>query len=96
MYYCESCDMFFDEPDLMLYQDAEIGHQSYISVCPHCKNEEISEAVKCAKCGEYVKEIETNGMCVKCVNDLQLKAYDFISKFDAEEREIILDYLNEI
>lgn len=96
MYYCEDCNTFFDEPDLMLYQDAEIGHQSYISVCPFCKSEYISEAVKCAKCGEYVKEIETNGMCLDCVNALQMQAFEFIKQFNSAELEIVLDYLNEI
>ena len=96
MYYCEDCDEFFEEAKLMLYIDEEISHKSHILVCPFCKSEYISEAVKCAECGEYVKEIESNGRCLKCVDDLQLKAQEFICKFDAEEREIILDYLNEI
>lgn len=96
MFYCKDCDTFFNEPNLRLYQDKDIWHQSYISVCPFCKSDDITEAVKCAKCSEYVAEIEENGMCIKCVNELQMKALEFIKQFNSEELEIVLDYLNEI
>lgn len=96
MFYCEDCDIFFEKPKLVKYEDSEIYYQEYKHVCPFCKSDEIKEAVKCAKCGEYVAEIEENGMCVKCVNDLQMKAFEFIKQFSNEELEIVLDYLNEI
>ncbi|MBE7092741.1 MAG: hypothetical protein E7365_06145 [Clostridiales bacterium] len=96
MFYCEDCDNFVEETKLIRCEDPEIWHQGFKHVCPLCNSEEIKEAVKCAKCGKYVAEIETNGRCLKCVNELQLKALDFIKQFDAEEQEIIIDYLTDI
>lgn len=96
MFYCEDCDSFVEETKLIRYEDTEIWHQGFKQICPLCNSEEITEAVKCAKCGEYVAEIEANGRCLKCVNELQLKALEFIKQFDTDEQEIIIDYLTEM
>lgn len=95
MYYCEDCDSYFEEAEMIPYTDADIWHQGYKHICPICKSEEIEEAAKCITCGEYIcKEKCEGGICDNCKADLQRAATAFIEKYKPEEQEHIIEFLN--
>lgn len=64
MFYCENCHEVFEEPERVVDFCID-GVPRYISTCPICGSDEISEAEKCPICGEY-----GNGLCENCDDTL--------------------------
>ena len=76
MYYCKDCGELFDEDDIVEedesfpveYWGSIVTCPCYSSHCPYCNSNDIEEAPKCDKCGEYFSpdDLDEDGLCEDC------------------------------
>lgn len=67
----------------------------YISICPHCHEDEITEAERCDRCGKYTFEDEViDGLCLSCREDTVQRFYEATKDLTEEEREFITENLD--
>ena len=91
MYICTECGELFDDTKIILYEDAEIGHQSHIEACPWCGGD-FEEVKECLGCGKHCAEGDlTEGFCVKCEKKIQEKVTEFFKQFNEEEKNYIFE-----
>lgn len=97
MYYCEDCKSYFEDPKIEFFQDVETWNQSHKFLCPICNGEDFEEAVKCESCNQRTNKSEAvSGLCVECQAKIQKEAREFFEKFNEQEQEFVLEFLNEI
>ena len=71
-YICEHCGKIV-EPDEMEKKKSWLTERDYetLYVCPNCHRDELVEAQKCKKCGEYHAEYTMNeGYCPDCAEEI--------------------------
>lgn len=71
MFFCNGCGEIFEECKI-IEEHHPYGIGTVVekwSVCPHCDYEDITEAKKCNRCGEYFGELH-NGLCECCHGDM--------------------------
>lgn len=95
MYICASCESVFCEPraedmGCVPYGDTYASLGEY-DVCPVCGDEDIAEAAKCARCGEYKAASElTEGFCSACAAEVMKEFKAVLEEhFSSEEIELI-------
>lgn len=97
MYYCEDCKSYFEDPKIEFFQDVETWNQSHKFLCPICNGDDFEEAIKCESCNQHTNKSESvNGICTECQLKIQKQAREFFEKFNEQEQEFILEFLNEI
>lgn len=70
MFYCNDCGALFKElATIKEVVDDEMGYLEYRG-CPHCRSDQIVQAVQCDLCREYVTEdyVILNDGTVACAN----------------------------
>ena len=91
MYICKDCGELFDNSKTILYEDAEIWHQSHIETCPFCGGD-FEEVKACLGCGKNYGESDlTEGFCTKCEKKIQDKVTEFFKQFNEEEINYIFE-----
>ena len=72
MYICHNCGAVFDTPDT--YEEHHPYGMGYArerwSVCPSCGDTDFDEAKECSRCGEYFAELEDDGLCELCWDEM--------------------------
>lgn len=74
MFFCNGCGEVFEEVKI-IEEHHPYGMGTATEkwgVCPYCNYEDIAEAEKCNRCGEWFGELH-NGMCKECWDDLHGK-----------------------
>ena len=90
-YFCEHCGHLLDEEDIDRYKWTDAGEIGEDWFCPYCKSPNISEAVTCDICGEYVvvstrddyypeDNYRTDCICAECAEAIDK---EFMSMFKA-------------
>lgn len=71
MYICNECGEVFSEPKIIEeHHPYGMGYATEDwAVCPCCGEEDICEAKKCKRCGEYFAELH-EGYCDCCYGDM--------------------------
>lgn len=68
------------------------GDGYYITICPHCHEDEITEAEMCERCGNYTFEDEiVDGICSDCREDILGRFEELNSEFTELERDFITE-----
>ena len=71
MFICNECGKTFEEPKVY-YESHPYGeghaHEKW-TVCPYCREADISEAEQCERCGDWV-ESTRKGLCDVCYEDM--------------------------
>lgn len=72
MYICTECERTFTEPGG--YEEHHPYGMGYASesfdCCPYCDSTEFEEATRCERCGEWVIEVDDNGYCGLCAEEM--------------------------
>lgn len=94
MYICEDCKAMFDTPemaaDVLTHGGNGIDDIGYTYICPQCRSEFISEAVRCPVCGDYKAALELCGCCEACESKLRRRFKKLLADhFSAKEIEVL-------
>jgi len=74
MYICLNCGEIFDKGKIL--HDDSGDYQ----VCPVCRDDDYSDAIKCELCGEYYSSlsIATEHFCARCIDEVRDTAREFM------------------
>lgn len=88
MLVCLECGRKFETA-----RDVREEHGETVAVCPHCGNEEIDEAVRCVRCGEWTGTMQAScGLCADCEIDADQKLSEMLAQhFAPSERRYLLE-----
>lgn len=96
MIYCNNCNYISEEPNKIEENMGEcFGFPcvEQLAICPHCGSEDITEAIKCKICEEYVPDSTVEyGACENCRREVNGRFMELMrNNFYEVERELLND-----